>query len=151
MKNTDQPIIIKEHFDAPIPIVWQAITELKQMKQWFFKNIESFKPEVGFETTFMVENEGRQFPHIWKITEVIPQKKIAYNWQYEGYQGDSMVSFKLIPYRNQTKLTLTHTVVESFDDHIPEFTRASCQAGWEFFIQQNLKEYLKRGVKATAL
>lgn len=49
------------------------------MRQWFFENIESFKPEVGFETQFNVQAESRNFLHMWKIIEVVPMKKIVYN------------------------------------------------------------------------
>lgn len=93
MKNTDKPIVVEQTFDVSITELWNAITELKQMKQWFFENIESFEPKVGFETRFVVENEGSVFPHLWKITEVERLKKITYNWKYEGYTGDSFCNF----------------------------------------------------------
>ena len=50
MRNTDKPVIVEQIFNTTIANVWDAITELDQMKQWYFNNIESFKPEVGFET-----------------------------------------------------------------------------------------------------
>lgn len=65
------------------------------MRQWYFKNIPSFKPEVGFETRFNVQSQDRNFHHIWKVVEVVPLKKIAYNWKYEGYPGNSLAVFEL--------------------------------------------------------
>ncbi|MEL7124229.1 MAG: SRPBCC domain-containing protein, partial [Bacteroidota bacterium] len=88
------------------------------------------------------KNEGRVFPHQWKIMEVIPQQKIVYNWRYEGYAGDSMVSFELIENDAQTTLRLTHQVLESFPQDIPEFTRESCLGGWNYFIKESLSKYL---------
>ena len=85
MKITDKPIVVEQTFDVSITELWNAITELKQMTQWFFENIESFEPKVGFETKFVIENEGRVFSHLWKITEVERLKKITYNWKYEEY------------------------------------------------------------------
>ena len=81
MKNNDEPVIVEQIFNASIGKVWNAITELDQMKKWFFENIASFRPEVGFETRFDVQNEDRKFPHIWKLTEVIPMVRITYNWK----------------------------------------------------------------------
>jgi uncharacterized protein YndB with AHSA1/START domain len=144
MKATDQPIIVEEFFKVSAETLWKAITELKQMKQWFFENIEAFEPKVGFETRFIVENEGRVFPHLWKITEVEPLKKITYNWKYEGYKGDSFLTFEIIKEEKNTKLKLVHTVSEDFPQDIPEFKRESCVSGWDYFIKQRLKEYLKR-------
>ena len=52
------------------------------MRKWYFENIPSFKPEVGFKTQFNVQSQHRNFLHIWKVTEVVPKKMITYNWKY---------------------------------------------------------------------
>jgi len=67
MKATDSPIIVTQTFDQSIQKVWDAITQLDSMRQWFFENIPEFKPELNFETRFLIINEGRQFTHISKI------------------------------------------------------------------------------------
>lgn len=43
-----------------------------------------------------------------------------------------------------TKLVLICTGTESFPQDIPEFTRESGKAGWEYFIQQSLLSFLNR-------
>ena len=144
MKNKDKPIIVEQNFNSSIEIVWDAITILDKMKQWFFSNIASFEPVVGFETRFVIEVEDRIFPHLWKLTEVIPQKKITYDWRYEGYPGSSIIVFQLIEEGAQTKLRLTATVVENYPDNIPEFKRESGVEGWSYFIKKSLKEYLEK-------
>jgi uncharacterized protein YndB with AHSA1/START domain len=143
MKNIDEPIVIEQTFEVSINQLWNAITELKQMRQWFFENIEAFEPKEGFETRFIVENESRIFPHLWKITKVEPFKEITYNWKYEGYAGNSFVTFELSEQENCSQLTLTHQIIESFPQNIPEFQRESCIEGWNWFIKQSLKDYLK--------
>jgi uncharacterized protein YndB with AHSA1/START domain len=143
MSNNNKPIIVEQIFNKSISEVWNAITELKQMKQWFFENIESFKPEVGFETQFNVKAESRDFLHIWKITEVVPMKKIVYDWRYEGIVGAGIIIFELFAKENQTTLRLTNQGLNSFPKDIQEFTRESCIEGWNYFIKNRLKEYLK--------
>lgn len=138
----DPPVIVEQHFEVPVDALWRAITERDQMVQWFFDNIVAFEARVGFTTQFTIENEGRIFVHRWRIIEVEPLRKIVYNWQYEGYQGDSMVSFELKEQAGGCRVTVTHTVVESFPQSIPEFTRESCLGGWSYFIQQQLASYL---------
>jgi len=113
------------------------------MKQWFFENIEAFEPKAGFETNFIVENEGRIFPHIWRITAVEPLRKIIYNWKYEGYEGNSFVTFELSEYNKGSQLKLSHQITESFPQDIPEFRIESCKEGWEWFINKRLKDYLR--------
>ncbi len=143
MKKEEKPIVVEQTYDVSSGELWNAITELKQMTKWFFENIEAFEPEAGFETRFVIENEGRTFPHLWKITEVEPLKKISYNWKYEGYAGDSFVIFELSEHGKKTKLKLVHTITEDFPSDIPEFTRESCITGWNYFIKQSLMDYLK--------
>ena len=144
MTKNAEPIIVEQVLNTSIEVVWNSITEIDLMRKWYFENIPSFKPEVGFETQFNVKSQGRNFIHMWKVTEVVPMKKITYNWKYNGYPGDSFVVFELFKQNNLTKLKLTHNVQESFPQHIPEFTRESCIEGWNFFIRKRLKEYLEK-------
>lgn len=145
MKKDDEPIVVEQTFDASIDAVWKAITEIDRMRQWYFENIPSFKPEVGFETQFNVQSQDRNFPHMWKVTEVVPGKMITYNWKYDNYPGDSFVTFELFEQDNLTKLRLTVTILEDFPEDIPEFRRESCIGGWTYFIKERLKEFLEVG------
>jgi hypothetical protein len=113
------------------------------MRQWFFKDIPAFIPEVGFETQFNVKSQDRNFLHLWKITEVIPLKKITYNWKYEDYPGDSLVTFEISEQNNLTTIKITTLILESFPQDIPEFTRESYVEGWTYFIKKSLKEFLE--------
>ena len=65
MKKTEDPIVVEQLYDASLDEVWAAITERDQMIQWFFDNIPAFDPKVDFETKFNINNEGRDFPHLW--------------------------------------------------------------------------------------
>ena len=135
MKKTAKPIVVEQLFDTSVENVWSSITVLDRMQQWFFNNIPSFEPIVGFETQFIIQVEDRVFPHIWKLTEVVPLKKITYDWSYEGYSGSALVVFELIEKGDQTLVKLTSTVVEDFPDNIPEFKRESGVEGWNYFIK----------------
>src|SRR5580658_2599202 len=104
----NEPIVIERVYTAPIEQVWEAITAVEQMRQWYFPTLVEFEPEIGFETRFDVENHGKIFPHIWKIKEVIPRKKISYEWKFGGYPGDSKVSFELFNEEGKTRIVLTH-------------------------------------------
>ena len=75
--------------------------------RWYF-DLKEFKPEAGFEFEFIVEHEGNTYDHRCKVTEVVPQKKLAYTWRYQGHEGDSLVTFELFAEGEKTKLKLTH-------------------------------------------
>ena len=142
MKSSDGPIVVEETFRTSSESVWRAITDVVQMRTWFFDNIPDFKPIVGFQVEFSVNSGGRKFPHIWRVTRVIPGELVELNWRYGGYAGDSYVTFELVRGRDSTRLRLTHIVKEDFPDDVPEFRRESCLAGWRYFINQRLRQHL---------
>ncbi|UCH82786.1 MAG: SRPBCC domain-containing protein [Candidatus Latescibacterota bacterium] len=145
MKTSDGPIIVEQAFDASIDDVWRAITDIDVMRQWYFENIPSFEPEVGFKTQFNVHSGGRDFMHMWEVTAVDPGRMITYNWRYPDYPGDSFVVWELSEQDNITTLKLTVDVREDFPEDIPEFKRESCVEGWSYFIRGCLKEFLATG------
>ena len=144
MKVSEPLIEVKQNFQQPIEDVWKAITDVNEMRHWFFDNIPAFEPTVGFKTEFIVTSQDRVFPHIWEVTEVIPLHKIVYNWRYGGYKGNSFVTFHLSEGTNQTQLILTTKVTEDFSDSIPEFKRESCMSGWNYFIKTSLVNYFNQ-------
>ena len=143
MKTTDDPIILEEYFDATIESLWKAITHHDEMIKWYFENIPSFKPEIGFKTKFEVISEGRKFTHHWEVREVIAGKKISYTWRYAEYRGDALAIFELMEEKARVKLKLTLEVLEDFPEEIPEFNRDSCIQGWHYFLGGRLKTYLE--------
>ena len=136
------PICITKTFSLPVKRVWCAITKLEQMQQWYFENLPAFTPRVGFETEFKVKTPERIFPHHWKVTEVVPEQKISYEWTFKGYTGRSVTHWKLSEENNVTTLQLIAEVIEPHPDDIPEFKRESGVAGWNYFINERLTQYL---------
>ena len=56
----------------------------------------------------------KQWLHLCKVIEVIPMKKLTYSWSYDGYEGNSFVTFELFSEENKTRLKLTHEGLETF-------------------------------------
>ncbi len=144
MKKTDPPIIVEEIYPTTIDHVWKAITEPDQMRKWFFEQIETFKAEEGFETSFVVALKDKTFTHLWKIVEVKPNEKINYQWRYEEHPGNSIVTFELTEKAEGVHIKFHAEVTEDFPSGIPEFKRESAVGGWNYFIKKSLKEYLSR-------
>ncbi|MEO1383575.1 MAG: SRPBCC domain-containing protein, partial [Bacteroidota bacterium] len=60
------------------------------------------------------------------------------------------VTFELVSILSGTQLTLTHEVMESFSADVPEFSRASCEGGWNFFIKEKLKAFIQVKVSGNS-
>ena len=136
-----QPIVIERTFNVSPTRLWQALTESEQMKQWYF-DLPGFKAEPGYEFSFYAGRDEKKFLHLCKVIEVIPEKKLTHSWRYDGYPGDSMVSFELFPEGEATRLRLTHTGLETFGDN-PDFAKANFVEGWNSIIVNRLQKHLE--------
>lgn len=136
------PLIIEQEFNAPIALVWRAITEKELMKKWYF-DISDFKPEVGCKFHFEGGEENKRYMHLCEVLEVIPNKKLRYSWKYEGHVGLSFVTFELSSVGEKTKVKLIHEGLETFTN--PDFIRDNFMGGWKYLIHESLKEFLENG------
>jgi uncharacterized protein YndB with AHSA1/START domain len=142
-----EPLVVERIYNAPAAKVWSAITNKEEMKRWYF-DLKEFKPEVGFEFQFVVEHEGNTYSHHCQVKEVIPQKRLAYSWRYDGQEGDSLVTFELFADGNRTRMKLTHEGLESFPK-TPAYARKNFEGGWTQIIGTSLKEYVEGGPKKS--
>ncbi|MBE9463223.1 SRPBCC domain-containing protein [Dyadobacter subterraneus] len=136
-----EPFVIERTYNATADKVWQAISDNEKMKQWYF-DIEDFKPEVGFEFVFYGGTEEKSFKHICKVTEVVVGRKLAHTWRYDGYPGDSTVTWELFPEGDKTRVRLTHEGLETFPD-MEEFKKENFAMGWTEITGKMLKEFVE--------
>jgi uncharacterized protein YndB with AHSA1/START domain len=141
LATKDEPLVVEHTFDAPVALVWKALTDKNDIKHWSF-DIREFEPRVGFEFQFHAGKEEIKYLHRCKITEAIPNKRLAYTWRYEGYTGDSLVTFELFPEGRRTRLRLTHEGLESFPK-LPAFAKANFSAGWTLLVGSSLKTFVE--------
>jgi uncharacterized protein YndB with AHSA1/START domain len=137
-----EPFVIEKTVNAPADKVWQAITDRDKMEQWYFK-LEDFNPEVGFEFRFTGGPDDRLYQHICVITEVIPSKKLTHSWRYDGYAGESFVTWELFPDGDKTNVKLTHSALETFPDE-PDFAKTNFAMGWTHIVGKSLADYLEK-------
>jgi uncharacterized protein YndB with AHSA1/START domain len=138
----NEPFVIERTFNSGIEKVWQAITDKEQMKQWYF-DIADFKPETGCEFLFTGGNDDRVYLHLCKITELVKFKKLKYSWRYDGYEGNSFVSFEVFSEGEKTRLKLTHEGLETFPQNVPDFARRNFEEGWTYIIGKSLPDFLQ--------
>ena len=141
-----QPFILERVFDAPAANVWKAITQVDYLRQWYF-DLPDFKARVGFEFTFESSGSCTQGKiHLCKVTEVVVGKKLSYSWRYEGFEGDSLVTFQLFEEgARRTRLRLTHAGLETFPfNRVAGMETKDFVGGWTYFIGTALKEMLEK-------
>jgi uncharacterized protein YndB with AHSA1/START domain len=143
-------IVLERTFNAPVARVWKALTTVEALRAWYFCDafahngfeLKEFKPEVGFQFEFITEHQGEIYQHLYKVMEVIPQRKLAYAWRYKGEPGDSLVTWELFAEGEKTRLKLTHEGIESFPKK-PAYVRENFENGWTQLIGAKLKQFVE--------
>jgi uncharacterized protein YndB with AHSA1/START domain len=143
-------IVVERTLNAPVARVWRALTNVKELRAWYFRDafahdgfeLKEFKPEVGFEFEFISEHEGNPYHQLYKVMEVVPQKKMAYTWRYKGEPGNSLVTFELFAEGEKTRLKVTHEGLETFPE-TAEFARENFEKGWAQLIDSELKQFVE--------
>lgn len=134
---------IERTYNTPLERVWKAITDKEEMKRWYF-DMSDFKANVGFKFQFKGGDECKIFIHHCQVMEVIPQKKLSYTWCYEGYEGESLLTFELFEDGNKTRLKLTHEGLHTFPKNNEGFAKESFAAGWTMIMGTSLKDFLEQ-------
>lgn len=140
MKNKAS-IVIQQNFSVSRSLLWSYLTQLKHMQLWFFEELKSFEPVLGFQTNFAFNYEGKTFTHQWDIRELIPEEKLVLGWQYAEYEGDSTACFELKDSIQGCQLFLTASVLEPFPK-IKEFSMESMKTGWSGLVHERLLDYV---------
>ena len=138
----NKPIIIERTYNASPERIWKALTDTREMKEWYF-DIKEFKAEPGWKFDFY-EPGGTKFHHLCEVKESIPNKKISYTWKYEFDPGVTLVSFELFPDGEETRVVLTHSGIENFSKDNPDLKRKNFVQGWTEILGINLKKFLEK-------
>jgi len=146
MENKADRIVLERTYNAPIEVVWRAITDREQLKQWYFDFPKEFKLEVGQSFDWHAgDNEHNQWLHRGKMVEIVPGKKLVHTWEYPGYSGTSTVSWELSSVdAKTTKLLFTHLFNIPFDPTMDVFKRENFVQGWDHILNKGLVEFLQK-------
>ncbi len=141
--ETSAKFVIDRIYNASVEKVWNALTINDEIKQWYF-DFPEFKPEIGFKFQFMGgKDQNNLYKHLCEITAIIPGKKLSYSWQYEGYEGYSVVTFELESLGSKTKVTLTHEGINTFPQDNEDLASKNFAEGWTFIVTKSLKEFVE--------
>ena len=144
MKITDPPIVTEVLLNTTPRQIWGAITDVEQMRQWYFPQLDSFEANVGFKTEFVIEISDKVFTHQWEVVKVKPLDELTYRWKYQEYSGDSTVTFQILENEEVSVLRVTSKILEDFPQDFSEFRRESAAEGWSYLLGTGLKQYIEK-------
>ena len=136
-------LVLSNIFDLSLSQLWQSLTWPKAIQQWFFKEIQDFKPIKGFKTAFVFCNENESYTHCWEVLEAVDQQKLTILWHYKECPGQMKVIFELLPKGQGVQLQLCVFILKPFPDKAA-FSAPVMERGWCDLIQNRLLNFINQ-------
>ena len=139
-----KPLVVERTYDAPPEQIWQALTDPAEMKKWYF-DLPGFKAEAGHQFQFEGGPPEKSYLHLCEVKASVPNQKLAYSWRYDGYPGDSLVTFELFAEGEKTRVKLTHSGLESFAEaNNPDLDAKNFEMGWTEILGTSLADFIEK-------
>ena len=146
-KNIPQnlnPIQISTKINAPIDLVWDAITNPDVMRQWFV-GVDRSEIQDGDTYKFIEMFGDEQLLHECLILEMDEPSRLRHTWSYPDLsQASSTVTWNLEKQGNQTEVLLTHEGIHRLTSDLPDLTDQRLMSFWDNALNQHLKKFLER-------
>ena len=98
---------------APIERVWTFLTDRERLAQWLMES-DLAEPQEGTRFAFTEEPSGSWDGKIYcEVKEIIELERIAYSWNANDIGAETLVTFSLEAVDDGTRLTLTHSNLDS--------------------------------------
>jgi uncharacterized protein YndB with AHSA1/START domain len=114
--------------DAPRETVWRYLEDPKLLAAWLMRN--TFNGKVGEEFQFFARPS-----HDWdgvlncRLVELDPPRKVAFTWDANDINGETLVTIELFEEADATRLRLIHSRFERAALDVDEIVRRH-DAGW---------------------
>lgn len=141
----------KIELQAPISVVWKALTDHHEFGEWFHVIVE--KPFVeGQKTHGKLTYPGfEDYPWVINVKKIEPQRLFSFTWnpyaidKKRDYSKETptLIEFKLEKSKNGTSLILTETGFEKIPQDRREEAYSMNDEGWTEQME-NIKSYLQK-------
>ena len=131
-----EDLIRKEHFyKHSINDVWKAISDEKQISEWFIQ--ADFKAEVGYQYKFTRESTIIN----GEVLEANPVHTLVYTWIIGGTDTPTTVKWTLEEKDKGTLLVIEHSGIKNYPGESAVQMFSSFSGGWDSCIVE-LEKFL---------
>lgn len=143
MQDSSNGIVIERVFDAPRDLVWQAWTDPAHAAKWWGPGslktrVDELDLRVGGAWRYvMTGSDGAEYPQHGVFSEIAPPERIVTSAAFEYGPGMTQMAVMTYAFEDlgaQTKLIMTHTSLEAFDEQMIAGVTAGWNANWDSFV-----------------
>ncbi len=77
-------------------------------------------------------------------------EKLQYSWRYDGYEGNSFVTFELFAEGDKTRVKLTHEGLETLAAANQDFCKRELHAGMDFHYWYKPEEFCRKSKRLNS-
>ena len=145
--NQALTIRLKEFLAHPVARVWRALTDAELLARWLMPN--DFKLELGHRFTFRTAPiPGVGFDGVihCEVLAIEPLHLLELSWR-GGHGLDSIVTWRLEPEENGTRLIIEHTGFDP-EDPAQRVAHDVMGKGWRSHILARLRDCLAETIQS---
>jgi uncharacterized protein YndB with AHSA1/START domain len=124
--------------DASPAVVFKALTDEKELTQWFPNQGAILEARVGGSVEFrFLRPDGAKHTMRGRILEITPGKKLSYSWKFDSaVDSNEVVTWTLEPVDGgKTRVMLVHTGFRKPSQKDIE-SGMTLETGWSHFVSQ---------------
>ena len=131
-------IVVVRDVAYPREMVWEALTDGRQLAAWLMPN--DFRPEVGHRFTFTTKPApGFDGVVRCEVLDLRAPERLVFTWK--GGALDTVISFDLADTAAGTRITLSHAGFAGASNLLP---RVVLGFGWKSLLSRKLVSHLER-------
>jgi uncharacterized protein YndB with AHSA1/START domain len=118
--------------DAPKEKVWQSLTDQDKWRKWW--GGKNLKIEARMGGRFEQAQTGKDGIVIFTegaVITVVPNHRFSFTWKNDNWDGETMVTFYLLPQNEKTKLYFLHSEWNNLSVQIREKQKALLREEWK--------------------
>lgn len=129
--------------DSPKEKVWESLTDQQKFRKWWGeKNLKiQAKMDGEFEES-RTNKEGTVIFTRGTVITVVPNHRLSFTWKKDDWDGETLVTFYLLPQNKRTKLYFLHSEWNNLSVKIREEQKSVLQEKWKEKLA-NLKYFLE--------
>ena len=131
--------------DTPKEKVWEVLTHQQEFRKWWGgKNLKIQATMNGEFEESQINKDGTILYTRGTVITVVPNHRLSITWKEDDWDGETLVTFYLLPQNERTKLYFLHSEWNNLSVKIREKQKSALRERWKEKLA-TLKSFVESG------